>query len=523
MTCNLPTRRLVASLIATVVMGAALRTADAVTYAELAPEFANELRAGFSAADLDPVVGERLLINFTAADLVDLSKPSGDPARVAVALAGLTQPPSVEDAALLVKLAKNQKTQNVLFAMGENVLALGKAAFAFSAVTDDQLARASLLVADSPAIAAELGSLKKVGSALQYAIDNGLVTGPDFEPALIGQRVLDLDPRASVGVLQALRRTHLRWDEITKLSEKDARALTATDIKIVASMDGRHPGDPDLTKLGDANQTLAAVTSVSPEVAAAIRAELGHVHGMSDPAFLVDPVLALSQRFSKVDTELLRGIHRDTLRALEGISDVNELMDVLNLIREAKNPKDPIDMLRSYMYKAQKLARRQGGVLVPPQDVGKRLALSLANLRQARERGYPFGFADVSQYQAFAEAMRVALATRGIDGVAKVQGSAMHSQTPGDVDVEILVSRAEFDRLAKIYLGHVATGKLRSNLEDAIARAKIPSFFFYGAENPSVAHEVMDKLRAGSGFAMDVQATLIVKDSDFDLGPFLDQ
>jgi hypothetical protein len=162
------------------------------------------------------------------------------------------------------------------------------------------------------------------------------------------------------------------------------------------------------------------------------------------------------------------------------------------------------------MYKAQKKARK--GVtsgLEVSDDVGRRLDESLDNLAQARKQGHPFGFRDKAQYEQFMSAVDSELASRGIKGKAQVQGSAMHSKTPGDVDMEIVVDQAEFDRLAKKFFREARTEREKDALKVSIRKNKIPSYEFYPQDDPSVASVVK------------VQATLIVKGSDFDLGPLL--
>jgi hypothetical protein len=136
------------------------------------------------------------------------------------------------------------------------------------------------------------------------------------------------------------------------------------------------------------------------------------------------------------------------------------------------NPKEVEDILRSHMYKAQKKARK--GVtsgLEVFDDVGSRLEESLDNLAQARKQGHPFGFKDKAQYDQFISTVDSEVASRGIKGKAKVQGSAMHSKTPGDIDMEIVVDQAEFDRLAEQFLAN-ATDKL-SPTSNASARPSV--------------------------------------------------
>jgi hypothetical protein len=184
------------------------------------------------------------------------------------------------------------------------------------------------------------------------------------------------------------------------------------------------------------------------------------------------------------------------------------------------------------MYKQQKRARRgpedtdAKGTdgLVPPgpdvalgqQNLGDRLETSLANLTEARKNGHPFGFEDKTHFDAFMTQLNAELSSRDITGTPKVQGSAMHSRTPGDVDVEIVVTRAEFERLAKTFLSSAPEGHQKADLRRNIEKGKIPSFQFFPDAHPSIGDSVK-----GHTQGLAVQATLIVEGTDFDLGPTL--
>ncbi|MBC7976388.1 MAG: hypothetical protein H7138_15565 [Myxococcales bacterium] len=236
-----------------------------------------------------------------------------------------------------------------------------------------------------------------------------------------------------------------------------------------------------------------------------------------------NPGEALANKFPsipKTSMDALVKRHPDALRALENASQ-QEIETVVKALESSANPKEVEDILRSYMYKAQKKARK--GVtsgLEVSDDVGSRLEDSLDNLAQARKQGHPFGFKDKAQYEQFISTVDSEVASRGIKGKAKVQGSAMHSKTPGDIDMEIVVEQAEFDRLAKRFLEEAPKGK-ESTLKVSIAKKKIPSYEFYPDHDPSIASAAKKLTQGADGKPLDVQATLIVKGSDFDLGPFL--
>lgn len=102
-----------------------------------------------------------------------------------------------------------------------------------------------------------------------------------------------------------------------------------------------------------------------------------------------------------------------------------------------------------------------------------------------------------------------------------MQGSATHSKTPGDIDMEIVVDQTEFDRLAKLFFKNAPTKKAKDALKVSIEKHKIPSYQFYPQHDPSIADAAKPFTHGADGKPLEVQATLIVKGSDFDLGPFL--
>jgi hypothetical protein len=87
--------------------------------------------------------------------------------------------------------------------------------------------------------------------------------------------------------------------------------------------------------------------------------------------------------------------------------------------------------------------------------------------------------------------------------------------------MEIVVDQAEFDRLAKRFLTSARDEQARNALKVSIKKNKIPSYQFYPNDDPSVASAVKKFTQGADGKELEVQATLIVEGSDFDLGPFL--
>lgn len=355
------------------------------------------------------------------------------------------------------------------------------------------------------------GALKKANTLRE--MNNALFTGRLGElkvnPARIG-------PAADKSGISAA--------DLAKLTDEDIKALGNGDRLIAEARQGFGPSEADLGKLASAQAEIDKISGVGKSTRDELRAAVAHQHGLSDLPFMRNPGEALAAKFPNIPKGAMDALvqrHPDALRALENASK-QEVESVVKAFETSANPKDVEDILRSYMYKAQKKARK--GVtsgLEVSEDVGGRLDESLDNLAQARKQGHPFGFKDKAQYEDFIGTVDSEVASRGIKGKAKVQGSAMHSKTPGDIDMEIVVDQAEFDRLSERFLKNVPDKKAKDALQVSIKKNKIPSYEFYPDDNPSIARTVKSLTQGADGKQLEVQATLIVKGSDFDLGPFL--
>lgn len=380
-----------------------------------------------------------------------------------------------------------------------------------------ELDRLGKMLVEDPSLAERLaksnnpyGALKKATTVRE--MDNALFTGRLGELKINAARI---GPAADKSGIPA--------SELAKLTDADIKALGEGDRLIAEARQGFGPGEADLGKLASAQAEFDKVSGVANSTRDELRAAIGHQHGLSDLPFMRNPGEALAAKFPdipKTSMDALVKRHPDALRALENASK-QDVEAVVKTFESSANPKDVEDILRSYMYKAQKKARK--GVtsgLEVSDDVGGRLEESLDNLAQARKQGHPFGFKDKVQYEQFISTVDSEVASRGIKGKAKVQGSAMHSKTPGDIDMEIVVDQAEFDRLSKRFLENAPKGK-EATLKSSIAKKKIPSYEFYPEHDPSIAGAAKKFTQGADGKPLDVQATLIVGGSDFDLGPFL--
>ncbi len=136
--------------------------------------------------------------------------------------------------------------------------------------------------------------------------------------------------------------------------------------------------------------------------------------------------------------------------------------------------------------------RKDGSPYEALKEVGARLETSLDNLSEARTRGYPFGFTDKGQYKGFMAKVTGSLDKRKIPSAdVRVHGSAIHSKTPGDIDVSVIVDEATFNGLAaKFKSGAKDDANALKALTADIGKGKISSSNFYPDAKPSAAAEV---------------------------------
>ena len=259
---------------------------------------------------------------------------------------------------------------------------------------------------------------------------------------------------------------------------------------------------------------------MSPGTRDELRAALAHYHGLVDPAFSVDPVAALRTKFPKIppaDMSLLGTLDKDALLALESATE----SDVKKVIARLKsNPGSDVgDLLKSFYYKQRKPARKEGEIYEPPAKVGARIDTALDNLRIARDRGFPFGFATNADFDKFMATVKSALAKRSIpNSDVRIHGSALHSGTPGDIDVAVIVDDATFQSLGARFKARADTPQRVKVIADDLKKGKVASSNFFGNNDPLVAHEI-----SGVGTPLQAQVSVIRAGSEFDLGPYLNR
>jgi hypothetical protein len=104
-------------------------------------------------------------------------------------------------------------------------------------------------------------------------------------------------------------------------------------------------------------------------------------------------------------------------------------------------------------------------------------------------------------------------------GDVRVHGSALHSKTPGDIDVAVIVDEATFDKLAAQFKsGAKGDANSLKALASDVGKGKISSSNFYPDAKPSVANEM-----AGAAGSLDAQVSVIKAGTEFDVGPYLNK
>lgn len=212
------------------------------------------------------------------------------------------------------------------------------------------------------------------------------------------------------------------------------------------------------------------------------------------------------------------GLHPDAITALKNANDI-ELEVIEKLVRN--NPGSAQDILRQFTYGAQKAGRKAGGKFKPPADVAARLTQSIDLLKQVTKRGYPYGFKSVSHFRRFSNTIKDALKKYGVNPKdVRVHGSSLHKLRPDDVDIVVLVSRAEFNKLTKQFVDVALDGGntgLAKTIGKEAAKGKIP-YNRFGPRDPGFSFgQVVRKAANGR----KVQVSLVPRGGDFDIGPYM--
>jgi hypothetical protein len=218
---------------------------------------------------------------------------------------------------------------------------------------------------------------------------------------------------------------------------------------------------------------------------------------------------------SKQVAERLTSLSPDAQSAVKSLklSD-DETLKVAELLGDNKEVTN--DLLRQYLYKMRK-AERKGDAFERPKDIGEAIQSSLDNFNIVKQRGYPFGFDSIQQYQGFKENLTSALERYNIPlKDVRIQGSSVHKTSPGDIDIAILVDKAEFEALGQRFINASTKDNIKKAIPKDMGKGKISSQRFAPGEAPSVGQSIY-----GQAGDLDFQTSLILKNSEFDIGPYL--
>lgn len=381
----------------------------------------------------------------------------------------------------------------------------------------EDLERLAAMVRADPALVTRLPGRKNILGALKGCKTE---VANELEMRLFSQRLTEAGHKGNnvKRVTDAFNASGIDAATAHLLTDADLARLKSADDALAGARSKRDADPAKNTAFATAKAEIDAITGVSASTKAEMRAALAHINGMADPAFAIDAVAALRSKFPKLpadDLTALGKLDKDALIALESASE-SDVKKIAARIKAGAED-DVEDILRSYYYKAKKPARKDGTPYEAPKDVGARLETSLDNLSEARTRGYPFGFMDKAQYEGFMAKVTGSLDKRKIPSSdVRVHGSAIHSKTPGDIDVAVIVDEATFKSLGAKFKASAPDAKAAKLVEGDMAKGKISSSSFHPEGNPSAAKEA-----ESATSKMSVQISVIQQGTEFDVGPYL--
>lgn len=388
------------------------------------------------------------------------------------------------------------------------------------AASKEELERLAAMVRQDPALVTRLPGRKNVYGALKNCKTN---EASELEMRLFSQRLTENGHKGAnvERITKAFQTAGIDPASAHLLTDSDLAKLKKADDALAGARSKRDADPEKATAIAAAKTELDGITGVSSSTKGEMRAALAHIHGMPDPGFAVDAIATLKAKFPKLpaaDLAVLGKLEKDALVALENASE-SDLKKLVARMR-AGSEKDVNEILRSYYYKAKKPARKEGTPYEPPAQVGDRIDTSLDNLAVARGRGYPFGFADKSQYDTFLGKVKASLDKRKIpSGDIRVHGSAMHNQTPGDIDVAVIVDNEAFSKIGNTFkAGAKGDKRAITALTADMEKGKISSPSFHPDTKPTAAQEV-----AGAAGVLDAQISVIRTGSEFDVGPYMNK
>jgi Domain of unknown function (DUF4157) len=188
-------------------------------------------------------------------------------------------------------------------------------------------------------------------------------------------------------------------------------------------------------------------------------------------------------------------------------------------------------------HKNQALARKGEPSRYP--DLDAAVTQGMGDLATVKQRGFPYGFKDKRTFDEFCRTLKGGVANEptpagGIPvptSDAAIQGSAVYRPTPGDVDVALLVTEQQFDKLIEqSFAKEVAKVRARgidplrmtmseatTAAEKTLANAVETGIIKRDKVVPRLS-DVRDKLEAVSGMGVDL--SVVRRGGKFDRGPY---
>jgi hypothetical protein len=205
---------------------------------------------------------------------------------------------------------------------------------------------------------------------------------------------------------------------------------------------------------------------------------------------------------------------QSAFKAMKAVPE-KDLQKVLDIIKTS--PEQAGDILETYYIKCiqnrEKYLVKYGG---EPPSVANFLAESLDNLNTVTKRGYPFGFGNKAQFEQFGGKVRTFLQKNGYpDGDLRIQGSAVIKQTPGDIDIGIMVSPEKFDDIVSKSFGKPNPG---SSKEKTMSHASAMGKVTAGDTRPKLS-SLRKQLEEIVGKEVDI--SIIRTGGEFDAGATL--
>lgn len=149
------------------------------------------------------------------------------------------------------------------------------------------------------------------------------------------------------------------------------------------------------------------------------------------------------------------------------------------------------------------------------EDLDESVETAMEGKAAAEQRGFPYGFTDLRQFEAFKAQLKAGLSGQGLPpNTPAIQGSSVFNPAAKDVDIAVLVSKNDFERLLEKSFGTPNPG---SSAESTMLHAKRVGKITAGRLKPRLS-ALRDALQGILGKKVDL--SIILKGGEFDVGPF---